>query len=83
MRDRLKKWEAALLLAVCVSLCCGAALPNTLGCNWWGVVFPGFAEETDAAAAAWSAPGLRMGGVELRFRLLDCLAAIGKGGKGQ
>ena len=54
--NKLKKWEAALLLSLCITFCHGAVLPNAVGCNW-------------------CAPGVQSGGVELRLRLLDLLAA--------
>jgi len=74
-KDRLKRWEAALMAALMITLCQGVALPETVGCNWWGVMFPGLTEDPPAAQA-WNAPGLQAGGVELRFRLLDRLAAL-------
>ena len=73
--NRLKKWEAALLLSLCITFCHGAFLPNAVGCNWWGVVFSGLAEAPERSAPAWSAPGVQSGGVELRLRLLDLIAA--------
>ena len=79
MNNQLKKWEMALALSLCITLCHGIALPNTVGCNWWGVIFPGLTAEA-AAAQAWSAPGWSAdgGAVELRFRLLDQIAALRK-----
>ena len=79
MHDQLKKWEMALALSLCITLCHGIALPDTVGCNWWGVIFPGLTAEV-TAAPAWSAPGFRADGgeVELRFRLLNQIAALRK-----
>lgn len=72
--SRMKKWEIALALSLCITVFHGVALPETVGCNWWGVVFPGFTEE--AAAPVWNGSGITAGGVELRLRLLDWIAAL-------
>ena len=64
-----KKWEIALALSLCITLLHGIVMPDAVGCNWWGVVFPGFTEEM-AAAPAWNG-GVKAGGVELRLRTLD------------
>ena len=77
MNNRLKKWEMALALSLCITVFHGIALPETAGCNWWGVVFPGFTE-SETAAPVWSGPGIEAGGVVLRFRILDWLSALGK-----
>ena len=77
--NRLKKWEIALALSLSISLCHGAVTPAAVGLNWWGVIFPGLTAEV-TAAPAWSAPGFRADGgeVELRFRLLNQIAALRK-----
>ena len=77
--SRLKKWEIALAFSLGITLCHGAVTPAAVGCSWWGVVFPGLTAET-AAAPVWNAPGLRAdgGAVELRFRLLEQIAALRK-----
>ena len=77
MNNKLKKWEMALALSLCITFCHGIALPNMVGCNWWGVVFPGLAGETEPAAAqVWTGPELEAGGAVLRFRILDWLAGL-------
>ena len=73
MNQKLKKWEIALALSLCITVFHGVALPETIGCNWWGVVFPDFAEAT---APVWNGPGVATGGVELRLRLLDWIGAL-------
>ena len=74
--NRLKRWEIALALSLSLTLCQSAVCPELVGCNWWGVMFPGFTEE--AAAPAWNGPGISAGGVELRLWLLDRLAGLGR-----
>ena len=74
MNSKIKKWEIALALSLCITGFQGVALPETVGCNWWGVVFPGFTEA--AAAPVWNGPEFEAGGVVLRFRLLDWIAGM-------
>jgi hypothetical protein len=76
--DRWKRWELALALSVGITLCHGAV--TSAGCSWWGVVFPGLGAAPARAAAVWRGPGFPLGGVELRFRLLDWIAALTGGG---
>ena len=75
-RDKLKRWELALVLSLCLTLCQGFTLPSA-HTAWWGVVFPalGGGEAVQSVSA-----GLE-GGVEVRFRLLDWLGELlGTGG---
>ena len=77
MNNKLKKWEMALALSLCITFCQAVAFPATPGCNWWGVVFPGLAGETEPAAAqVWAGPEIEAGGVVLRFRILDWLSGL-------
>lgn len=72
-KDRIRKWELALALSVCVTLCHGAAV------NWWGVIFPGLspAEAPARVETAKLDPAPEIGGVRLRFHLLDWLNRTG------
>ena len=69
-RDRIKRWELALALSLCITLCHALAFGGgTVG--WWGVIFPGLTEGAAAETA-----GFGDGGVELRLRLPELLARL-------
>lgn len=70
--DRLKRWELALLLSLCVTLCHGA-VSGAPGMAWWGVIFPGLSEPVYRETVKLD--GEREDGreVEVRFRLLEWL----------
>ena len=70
--QKLRRWELALALSLCLTLFHGVSLGALSGANWWGVIFPGLtAEAVQAEAGAF--PG---GGVEIRFRVLEWLGAV-------
>ena len=70
--QKLRRWELALVLSVCLSLFHGVSLGALQGASWWGVIFPGLtAEAVQTETGAF--PG---GGVEIRFRLLDWLCEV-------
>lgn len=74
--DKMKRWEIALALSLGVAVCHALVSPAAAGCQWWGVVFPGLGASPEAAVAAWRGAGVRLGGVEVRLRLLDWLAGL-------
>ena len=71
---RLKKWEIALLLAVCISLGWGLIFGETDCCAWWGVIYPELAQGAGESAATFAA-GNDAGGLVLRSQLWDWLQA--------
>ena len=77
--NRFKRWELALLLALCVTLCHGAAF-TAPGVAWWGVIFPGLSEPAyqERVETVKLDGGRESGGgeVEVRFRLLEWLEGI-------
>ena len=70
--SRLKKWEIALLLAVCISLGWGLIFGETDCCAWWGVIYPDLAQGAGESAATFAA-GNDAGGLVLRSQLWDWL----------
>lgn len=70
-RDRLRRWELALVFAVAAALLQGALFPETLTLNWWSVMFPGLGDTPDRWVQAARAGTGR--GFELRWHLLDWL----------
>lgn len=79
--DKLKRWELALVLALCLSFGHALLPGGAAGCHWWGVIFPGLtdipAAQTESAAAG-AFPALRSAdGAVLRLRLLDWLRELG------
>ena len=68
--SKLRRWELALMLSLCITFCHGFAF-GAPGMAWWGVVFPGLTgtEEPSPVAAAKLESGEP--GLEVRFRLLD------------
>ncbi len=78
--EKLKRWELALVLAVCLSFSHGLVLDGAAGCHWWGVIFPGLTDVQPAAADTEAAafPALRTPeGRVLRLQLLDWLRGLG------
>lgn len=71
--NRLKKWEIALVMALCITLGWGLIFGETSCCAWWGVMYPelarGAGESAETFAAADDAAG-----VALRSQLWDWLA---------
>ena len=70
--NRLKKWEIALLLAVCISLGWGLIFGETDCCAWWGVIYPDLAQGAGESTATFAA-GNNAGGLVLRSQLWDWL----------
>ena len=70
--QKLKRWEMALALSLCLTVFHGAVLGGA-GAAWWGIIFPGLAGSPDAVeAAAYAGEG----GVEVRLWLLDWLRGL-------
>ena len=70
---RLKKWEIALAVSVCIAVGWGLLFGETRCCAWWGTVYP---ELTGAAGNAVPAAALRGGEtVVIRFRLAEWITA--------
>lgn len=77
-REKLKRWELALVLAVCLTFGHALLPGSAAGCHWWGVIFPGLTDVQPAVQEASAFPDGRGGeGVVLRLRLLDWLREIG------
>lgn len=70
--DKLRRWEMALALSLCLTIFHGALFGGA-GAAWWGVIFPGLAGEAGAVETA--ALGGE-GGVELRLWILDWLKGL-------
>ena len=70
--NRLRKWEIALLCAVAVALGWSLVLGRTPCAAWWGTIYP---ELTPADGSAQTLAVAGAEGVELRFRLLEWVAA--------
>ena len=70
---RLKKWEIALLLALCVTLGWGLIFGGTECYAWWGVIYPDLAQGAGESAATFAAQGETAGGLVLRSQLWDWL----------
>ena len=76
--NRFKRWEIALILALCVTLCHGAVF-TAPGMAWWGVIFPGLSEPVyreDVETVKLDGGREDGGGVEVRFRLLEWLEEL-------
>ena len=72
--NRLKRWEIALALAVCLALGQALLLPESAVLNWWSVMFPGLgADGADVQAAAVEGGETA---VRVRWWLLDLLAGL-------
>ena len=74
--NRLRRWELALLLSVCITFCHGLAFSSAPGISWWGVIFPGLAG--DSAAEQVETSAFPDGGkeVQVRFRFLEWLKEL-------
>ena len=70
--NRLKKWEIALLLALCISLGWGLIFGETDCWAWWGVIYPDLAQSAGESTATFAAGG-DTGGLVLRSQLWDWL----------
>ncbi|MBR1497685.1 MAG: hypothetical protein IJ617_08680 [Oscillospiraceae bacterium] len=70
--DRIKRWEMALALSLCLTIFHGALFGGA-GMAWWGVVFPGL---TGAPEAVEAAALQGEGGPELRLWVLDWLRGL-------
>lgn len=76
--NRFKRWELALILALCVTLCHGAVF-GAQGVAWWGVIFPGLSEPVyRERVETVKLDGGREDGreIEVRFRLLEWLEEL-------
>ena len=71
--NRLKKWEIALLLALCISLGWGLIFGETDCYAWWGVIYPDLAQGAGESAATFAAGSNAAGGPVLRSQLWDWL----------
>lgn len=76
---KLRRWELALALAVCLSFGQAMLSAGGAGCHWWGVIFPGLTElgrteQTETAAFAQTRTAEER---VLRLRLLDWLRELG------
>ncbi|MCD8256702.1 MAG: hypothetical protein LUC40_06020 [Oscillospiraceae bacterium] len=78
METRLRRWEIALALSVCITLC-----QTFTGAAWWGVMFPGLTG-ADAAESAETAKLEQQeaafgaedgGGYVVRLQVLDWIQA--------
>ena len=72
--NRLKKWEIALLLAVCITLGWGLIFGETDCYAWWGVIYPDLAQGAGESAATFAA-GSSANGLVLRSQLWEWLQA--------
>ena len=75
---KLRRWELALVLSLCITFCHGLAFSSTAGVNWWGVIFPGLAgngteEQVEASAFPDGGEGEA---VQVRFRFLEWLEEL-------
>lgn len=70
---KLRRWELALALSVCITFCHGLAFSSAPGMNWWGVIFPGLA--AGGAPEQVETSAFPDGGKEfqVRFRFLEWL----------
>lgn len=71
-QKRLKKWEIALLLALCITLGWGLIFGETSCCAWWGVIYPELTQGAGASAETFAAAG-DTAGVTLRSHLWEWL----------
>ena len=69
---RLKRWELALALSLCLTLFHGFALGGA-GVAWWGVIFPGL---TNAPEAVEAAAFEEEDGIELRLWFVDWIEGL-------
>ena len=67
-RQDLYRWELALALAVCVTICQGL-LASPVQVGWWGVIFPGLTPQPAQTETAEE----QEGEVRVRLWLLDRL----------
>ena len=71
---KLRRWELALALSLCITFCHGLALQGTAGMNWWGVIFPGLAGDGMAEQVETSTfPDGGEEEIQVRFRFLEWL----------
>ncbi len=68
---KLKKWEIALLLALCISLFIGV-LGEPDCCAWWGTVYPELTGTAGTFVPASTGAGQ---GIVLRSRIAEWIAA--------
>lgn len=74
---KLRRWELALALSLCITFCHGFAFGSTAGMNWWGVIFPGLAGDGTAEQVETSTfPDGGEEDIRIRFRLLEWLEEV-------
>ena len=83
MRDdrKLRPWELALVLALCVTLLVGACAPGPQAleprvAGWWCVMFPPLYPETAETMASADRGSAAKGEYEIRFRVLELWEAL-------
>ena len=76
--DKLRRWELALVLSLCITFCQSLAFSNTAGMNWWGIIFPGLAGDGTAEQVETSTfpNGGEEEAVQVRFRFLEWLEEL-------
>lgn len=72
---KLKKWEIALLLSVCITLGYSLFFGGTPCGAWWGTIYPELTEPAGSAAVFFAGDAAEGTEVELRFRFLEWLEA--------
>ena len=73
---KLRRWELALVLSVCITFCHGLAFSGAPGISWWGVIFPGLASGGTAEQVEASAFPDGEEDVRVRFRFLEWLEEL-------
>ena len=74
---KLRRWELALALSLCITFCHGLAFGSTAGMNWWGVIFPGLTGDgtvEQVETSTFSDGG--EGEIQVRFRFLEWLEEL-------
>ena len=74
--SKLRRWELALVLSVCITFCHGLAFGSAPGISWWGVIFPGLASSGTAEQVETSTFPDGEKELQVRFRFLEWLKEL-------
>ena len=73
--EKLRPWELAMMLALCVTILTGAWTGGARTAGWWCVMFPPLTPRTAETMAA-ADKGEAAGEYEIRFRVLELWEAL-------